>query len=142
MILVDNREQAPLRFSAAVDVEVVCLPVGDYSVRGSTEVVALERKRLGELATCCGTDRERFIEQIERMRVYPVRGLIIEADLDGVLSKAYASQINPLSVLGTLIKFSSDWQVPIWFAGDARNAAHVVERILLRVHKQTKERAA
>lgn len=142
VILVDNREQVPLRFSAAVDVEVVALPVGDYSVAGSTDTVALERKRLGELASCCGTDRERFIEQIERLRQFPVRALIIEADLDGVLSKAYRSEIHPLSVLGTLIKFSSDWQVPVWFAGDARNAAHVVERILLRVHKQTKERNA
>ncbi|HET7540686.1 MAG TPA: ERCC4 domain-containing protein [Polyangiaceae bacterium] len=142
VVLIDTREQIPLRFSAAVDVEVVTLPAGDYSVAGSTDTVALERKRLDELATCCGKDRERFLEQVERLREYPVRALIIEADLDGVLSKAYRSEIHPLSVLGTLIKFSSDWQVPVWFAGDARNAAHVVERILLRVHKQATERAA
>ena len=72
-ILVDTREQAPLRFSSAVDIEVVTLPVGDYSVRGCTEVVALERKRLGELATCCGTERARCIEQLERLRSYRVR---------------------------------------------------------------------
>lgn len=142
MILVDSREQAPLRFSAAVDVEVVTLPVGDYSIRGSTDTIAIERKRLDELATCCGADRERFIEQIERLRSYPIRALVIEADLDGLLSKSYRSEIHPLSVLGTLIKFSSDWQVPIWMCGDARNTAHVVERMLLRVAKQAKERAA
>jgi len=131
-----------LRFSPAVEVEVVTLPVGDYSIRGCTETVALERKRLGELATCCGADRERFLEQLERLRGYPVRALIIEADLDGVLTKSYRSEINPLSVLGTLIKASSDWQIPIWMCGDARNAALVVERMLLRVAKQAKERAA
>lgn len=135
-ILVDSREQAALHFSPAVDVEVCTLPAGDYSVRGATEVVALERKRLGELATCCGTDRDRFIDQIERLRAYPVRALVIEADLDGVLSHAYRSEIHPLSVLGTLIKISSDWQVPVWMCGDARNCAHVVERMLLRVWKQ------
>ena len=141
-ILVDTREQVPLRFSAAVDVEAVSLSVGDYSIRGVSDLVAIERKRLGELATCCGTDRERFIAQIERLRAYPVRALVIEADLDGVLSKAYRSEINPLSVLGTLLKFTSDWQVPVWFCGDARNTAQVVERMLLRVAKQAKETAA
>jgi len=135
-ILVDARERAALQFSDAVDTDLVMLPVGDYSLRGATETVAIERKRLGELATCCGVDRERFIEQIERLRSYPVRALVIEADLDGVLSKTYRSEIHPLSVLGTLIKFSSDWQVPVWFCGGARNTAHVVERMLLRVAKQ------
>lgn len=137
-ILVDSREQAPLRFSADVRVEVVTLPVGDYSVAGSTDTVAIERKRLGELATCCGSDRERFIEQIERLRQYAVRALVIEADLDGVLSKAYRSEIKASSVLGTLIKISNDWQVPVWMCGDARNTAHVVERMLVRVAKQNK----
>jgi len=141
-ILIDTREQLPLRFSDAADVEVCTLPVGDYSVRGATEIVAIERKRLGELAACCGVDRERFIAQIERLRAYPVRALVIECDADGILGRAYSSRINPLSILGTLIKFSSDWQVPVWLAGDARNAALIVERMLLRVWRQQREAAA
>ena len=135
-ILIDKREQSALQFSAAVSTELVTLPVGDYSLRGATDLAAIERKRLGELAQCCGKDRDRFIDQLERLRMYPVRALIIEADLDGVLSKSYRSEIHPLSVLGTLIKASSDWQIPVWMCGDARNAALVVERMLLRVHKQ------
>ena len=137
-ILVDTREQAPLRFSRAVDVEAVTLPVGDYSLRGATELVAIERKRLGELAVCCGHDRPRFIEQIERMQSYPVRALVVEGDMDAVLAGAYRSSINPLSVLGTLIKVATDYGVPVWLAGDARNAALLVERMLLRVAKQQK----
>jgi ERCC4-type nuclease len=140
-VLVDSREQQPLRFSTAVDVESVTLPVGDYSLRGSTETVAIERKRLGELATCCGTDRERFIEQIDRLRSFSVRALVVECDADGILGHAYRSEIRPLSVLGTLIKISSDWQVPVWLAGDGRNAALIVERMLFRVWKQRREAA-
>jgi ERCC4-type nuclease len=74
--------------------------------------------------------------------LYPMRALVIEGDLDRVLSKAYASEINPLSVVGTLIKSSNDWQIPVGFCGDARNTALIVERMLLRVAKQAKERAA
>ncbi len=140
VILIDQREQAPLRFSSAISTETVLLPVGDYSLRGASDIVAIERKRLGELATCCGTDRPRFIEQLERLRSFPVRGLVIEADLNGLLSGAFASRINPLSVLGTLIKAGAEWQIPIWFAGDAKNAAVLVERMMLWVGKHLDNR--
>jgi hypothetical protein len=61
--------------------------------------------------------------------------------MDGVLGHTYRSEIHPLSVLGTLIKFAADWQVPIWLAGDARNAALLVERMMLR-HARHAARAA
>jgi ERCC4-type nuclease len=141
-ILIDDREQIPLRFTPAVDVEVVRMPVADYSLRGATDIVAIERKRLDELACCCGVGRDPFYEQIERLRPFPVRALVIECDADGILGHAYRSEIHPLSVLGTLIKFSNDWSIPIWLAGDARNAALIVERMLLRVAKQIAMEAA
>lgn len=140
-ILIDQREQAPLRFSADVGTETVLLPVADYSLRGATDLVAIERKRLGELAICCGKDRARFIEQLERLRSFPVRALVIEADLDGILSGAFQSNINPLSVLGTLIKAAAEWQIPVWFAGDAKNAAVLVERTMLWVAKHLDNRS-
>lgn len=139
-ILIDQREQAALRFSANVTVETVLLPVGDYSLRGASDVVAIERKRLGELATCCGKDRPRFIEQLERLRSYPVRGLVIEGDMAGVLSGAHGSQINPLSILGTLIKAACEWGIPVWLAGDAKGAALLVERMMLWVAKHLDNR--
>jgi ERCC4-type nuclease len=137
---VDDRERIPLVFSAAVATEVVHLPVADYSLRGASDVVAIERKRLDELATCCGTEREGFIEQIERLRPFPVRALVIEADMADVVRARYESRINPLSVLGTLVKFMADWQVPVIMAGDAAGAALIVERTLIRVAKRGLER--
>jgi len=92
-ILVDDREKLPLRFSASVATEIVHLAVGDYSLRGASDVVAIERKRLDELAKCCGLERERFVEQIKRLRPYPVRALVVEADMaDVVLPLRVADQ--------------------------------------------------
>lgn len=139
-ILVDQREQAPLKFSDAVGVETVLLPVADYSLRGCSDLVAIERKRLDELAGCCSVDRPRFIEQLERLRSFPVRALVVEADLDAILSGAFRSNINPLSILGTLIKAASEWQIPVWLCGDAKNAAVVVERTMLWVTKHMADR--
>src|SRR6185503_15633628 len=70
-ILIDQREQVALCFTDSFTTERVLLPVGDYSLAGATDSVVIERKRNGELQSCCGTDRARFIEQIERMRQYP-----------------------------------------------------------------------
>ena len=138
-ILVDQREILPLCFCDAFTTERVLLPVGDYSLRGATETVAIERKRNNELQSCCGTDRARFIEQIERMRVYPVRWIVVEATFDDIALGLSRSNINPLSVLGTIVKFGSDWNIPTMFCGDARNAALFVERILMREFRRIQE---
>ena len=135
-ILIDQREQIPLRFSPAVTTESVLLPVGDYSLAGSSERVTVERKRLDELMTCCGKDRPRFIEQIERMRGYEVKHLVIETRFSNIALGITRSQLNPLSAIGTLIKFASDWGLPVWFAEDAAGAALLVERIMLREWKR------
>jgi ERCC4-type nuclease len=137
VILVDDREQLPLSFTCAT--ERVHLPVGDYSARGCTELVAIERKQLDELATCCGTDRARFIQQVERLRSFPVRGLVVEGSFGDVADGNFESAINPLSVIGTLVKIANDWRVPVWLCGSPKHAAVLVERVLLRVHKQRLE---
>jgi ERCC4-type nuclease len=114
----------------------VLLHVGDYSLRGASEQVAIERKRGGELASCCGVDRERFIAQVERLRAYPVRYLVVESTAAEMTAGIYRSNISPLSVMGTCIKIMSDWQIPVLFCGDAADTALWVERILLREAKR------
>lgn len=138
-ILVDHREQIPLSFGPDFDSEKVLLPVGDYSLAGASDRVVIERKRNSELQSCCGTDRPRFIEQIERMRAYPVRWIVIESSMDDVVLGLNRSRINPLSVLGTIIKFGSDWNIPTMFCGDARNASLFVERVLWREWRRMNE---
>lgn len=135
-ILIDKREQRPLRFEAATEETV--LPVGDYSLRGLSAEVVIERKSLPDLAMCCGADRERFIEQIERMRDYRFRALVVEARLTEVSIGAYRSRIEPRSVVGTLIKVAQDLSVPVWFAEDARGAAELVEQMLVREHRRAR----
>ncbi|MCC6668976.1 MAG: hypothetical protein IT375_34875 [Polyangiaceae bacterium] len=133
-ILIDTREQAPLQFGEAVRTERATLATGDYSAAGVTDLVALERKSLADLTTCCGRDRERFLAQIQRLRAFPVRGLVIEGDAPSIAAGAYRSQIRPASVIGTLVAICTDHAIPVWLATDAHHAAIIVERILRRVH--------
>ncbi len=137
LILIDQREQSPLKFKG--ETERVLLPCGDYSLRGLSAEVAIERKSLPDLVACCGQDRARFVEQIQRMRDFRFRALVLETTMTHISIGAYRSEINPLSVLGTLIKIAQEMAVPVWFAEDAQGAAQLVERMLVREHKKARQ---
>lgn len=133
VVLVDTREQAPLRFSDAVNVEVCALPTGDYSLRGFTEHVAIERKSKADLVACVGPERERFMEQMQRLAGYQVRALVVEASWDELTAGVYRSNTNPKSVTGTLLALVVDRGIPVLLVGSAREAGSAVERMLVRV---------
>ncbi len=133
VILRDTREQAPLQFSPEVKVEVVTLSTGDYSLAGFSDRVAIERKSLPDLVACVGPERERFLDCCRRLRDYELRAVVVEASVCDVLAHAYRSATNPQSVIGTAIAIWVDYGVPTIWAGDAKNAASIVERVLGRV---------
>ncbi len=135
-IIVDSREQAPLRFSDEVTTEVVGLQTGDYSLRGATELVAIERKALPDLAQCCGRDRERYWEQMTRLAEYRHKFLVIEGLEERIWAKAYMSEISPKAVLATLRAVQVDFGVCVIHAENARDAAARVEWILTRIAKR------
>jgi DNA excision repair protein ERCC-4 len=141
-ILIDTREQTPLRFSANVDVERVTLSTADYSLLGASDRVAIERKSLPDLVACVGPERERFLDCCRRMRDYNLRCIVVEAAVDDVLAGAYRSRTHPNSVLGTTVALFVDYNVPTIWAGDTRNAANIVERLLTRVWKKMQSEAA
>jgi ERCC4-type nuclease len=132
-ILVDTREQNPLVFTPAVDVEFVALPTGDYSLRGFTHAVAFERKSKGDLVACVGPEREHFIAQMDRLAGYAVRALVIEATWEELACGAYRSNMNPKSVTGTLLAIVVDRAIPVLLVGSAAEASQAVERMLARV---------
>jgi ERCC4-type nuclease len=138
-VIVDTREQTPWRFSSNVDVEVASLPTGDYSLAGATDRVAIERKSLPDLVACCGPERERFLDCCRRLRDYDLRAVVVEAALDDVLAHVYRSRMAPQSVVGTTIALLVDYSVPTIWAGDAKNAANLVERMLTRVWRKRME---
>ncbi|HMJ14820.1 MAG TPA: ERCC4 domain-containing protein [Polyangiaceae bacterium] len=141
-LLIDTREQTPWRFSDGVDVEVVSLETGDYSVAGATDTVAIERKSLADFVMCVGPERERFMDCCRRLRDYALRAVIIEASIEDVMAQAYRSRTRPSSVIGTSVAIHVDYGVPTLWAGDAMNAANIAERLLVRVWNKHVARAA
>jgi DNA excision repair protein ERCC-4 len=141
-VLIDQREQAPLKFSDAVTTESVLLETGDYSLAGFTAELAIERKSAADFVACCGPERERFMEQMQRLAGYQVRALVVEASWEELAAGAYRSNMNPKSVTGTLLALVVDYGVPVLLVGSAAGASGAVERMLCRVARDGVREAA
>lgn len=131
-IQIDTREQAPLPI-LRFPVERVGLPCGDYGVKGfsdwSNPRFAIERKSLDDLTGSLGKGRQRFMREIEKLRQFTFRALVIEAWLADVENHIYRSELAPASVLGTLDALEVRTGLHVFWCGDADGAARKVESL-------------
>lgn len=131
-VLVDNREKKPFDL-APLRTETASLQTGDYTVKGMESLIAIERKSLPDLVNCCGSDRERFKREIERLAAFPHRLLAVEADWETICAGGWRSNVVPDSVTGSLLKWAADGlpflclprkrlihEVKRWLVGNAR----------------------
>lgn len=137
-VLIDSREQRPLRFAPelGVDCGVASLPVGDYAVRGFTAHLTLERKSIPDLISTLSHGRERFERELDLMTQYRWRAILIEGDQCDIEGHAYRSNMLPKSVLGSLRAFYIRWQVPHFWCTDARGAAELVAWFARRLEEK------
>jgi DNA excision repair protein ERCC-4 len=130
-IVIDSREQEPLTFSNLPTVRGT-LDTGDYSIRGLEHLVAVERKSLGDLLACVGRERDRFKRELQRLRAYRFRILVIEASAENLERGDWRSQLQPSHVLGSLAAWIAQHGLPIWLAGDHEATGRFVERYLFQ----------
>lgn len=93
------------------------LKTGDYTILGMEDHISVERKSLEDFISCVGGERERFDREIERLKEFPVKAIIVEATLHDLLRGEWRSQVTINAVLGSYI----GWQchgIPIILAGD------------------------
>ena len=100
-VVIDRREKNAWRFENLPS-ESGTLATGDYSISGLTHLVAIERKSLPDLLACIGRERDRFKRELQRLRAYRFRCLVIEASYADLERGEWRSKIQPASVLGTL----------------------------------------
>lgn len=146
-ILIDSREQLPFSF-AGYDVapEVVGLPVGDYSLPGFEDRVALERKALDDLIGCLiGSNRDRFEKELYKGRHYDLFAVVVEAPLSAVSQGRYKSEMKAHSALQSIITFQVRYRVPFVWAGNRVGAEyvtfHLLAKYLYEIEKRFKQAA-
>lgn len=123
-VIIDTREQRPFVFPVGVKTARLGLTTGDYSLAGLTRTVAFERKSLDDLANCCGRDRKRMSEQVQRLLGYQVRGLILEGTRADIEAHKYRADVHPNAVLGSLLSWENEG-LPVVYATDRDDAARL-----------------
>lgn len=126
--ITDTREKLQLDLSP-LETEVKGLKVGDYSVLGMEDEIAIERKSLGDLIVCVTHERERFDRNIEKLKKYKYKAIVVEADWCAIDMKQYRSVVEPAAVYGSLMGWAL-YDISIIFAGDRIRAGKMVARLL------------
>ena len=152
-VVKDSREQDGYTFNRYTSSYNECkgmvvrkLDTGDYSIEGLEDKVCIERKgRISELAINLGKDKHRFMREIERMKEFPFKFLVLEFSLEDVMSFPEGSAIpdenwNTLKItnkymLKMLIELQKYDDIHVIFCGSKKNAKLVVSSILKRVNE-------
>ncbi len=143
-VIIDTREKTPWGFNSSQvhDVEIKKLDTGDYAIEGLEQVLCIERKKsLGEFVNNM-TD-PRFARELERMKVFPEKFLIMEFDYDDVKSFPIGSnvpqkmwsqvRIKPPFIMKYISEVQVTYGVHVILAGNTANAEHIATNIMKRV---------
>jgi len=141
-IFVDTREKLPYVFykteSCAGGISKT-LPVGDYMVEGVDDLVIERKASVSELWSNFGVDRERFFRELELLRKFKYKFLILELQYKDILNGCAYSQISPNFIISNLLKVIFEYEINVIFAGNRTCAHDITRRILLKAWKYNQE---
>lgn len=127
-LIVDSREQSPFSFKGPryedVTVEVGTLTVGDYSLAGLTDKVAVERKSLPDLVACLGRERERLERELQRGAALDAFAVVVEASWADLAGGKYRSKLQPHAACQSVLAFAGRYRLPFLFAGSRAAAEY------------------
>lgn len=136
-IIIDSREQKPLKFSLATEVKK--LDYGDYALDHSGfSNVNIERKSISDLIGTMSSGYERFQREIERAReasCYLV--ILVEEDFNSALSFNYLphvfkTKITPEFVFHNVRELCQKYKhLQFLFVAGRKEASRVVEKIFM-----------
>lgn len=130
-LVVDSREQAPFAFTGfPVEVSVVALEAGDYSVAGFTRRIAVERKELQDLVGCLSGDRDRFERELARLRGYDAAAVVVEAPALALRTGRYLGRLDAGAAWQSVLAFSMRYRMPFIFCADRADAEAVTFDLL------------
>ena len=152
-VIKDTREQDGYtfesftgRYTSCAGMVVQKLDTGDYSLEGLEDKLCIERKgRISELAINLGKDKARFMREIERMKEFPFKFLILEFSLDDVIkfpegadipqSNMSKVKITGKYLLKMLVELQMNHGIPILFCDNKRNAKTMINSIFKRINE-------
>jgi DNA excision repair protein ERCC-4 len=138
LAIIDTREQLPLALPLRSITDT--LPTGDYSVSGFEDLICVERKSLPDLIGCMTSGRSRFERELQRMKAYEARCVVVEASWRQLRDGDYRSRITPEAATHSVVSWLSRFAVPFLFVDDRASAADAVAYFLYTSTKKYYER--
>ncbi len=126
----DTREQVVARIPLEVPIVVAALPMGDLSVPGFEQRIAIDRKQLGDFIGCITHDKERFARLLTKMAGLEFAAVVVEATLADVRARKYRSQVAPAFVVGAAARITTKYGVPVFFCGSGDSTMDFAIRLL------------
>lgn len=143
-ILIDTREQKPFAFMDPIYQPITTssqgLQIGDYSLAGLQDKIAIERKSLDDLVQCLCRERERFERELVRGAGLDVFAVVVEADWQALAKGQYRSRMNPHAACQSVAAFTARYRLPFIFAGSRKGAEYVVWSILRQYLESARKR--
>jgi DNA excision repair protein ERCC-4 len=105
ILIEDTREQNGYSSMFSHQCVREALPVGDYSICGLQDRIALERKSLPDLVSSLTHGRTRFEKEFQKARSLEYFGVIVEARLSDILDGRFQdrSQATPQAIFESVM---------------------------------------
>jgi DNA excision repair protein ERCC-4 len=137
-IIIDTREQTPWTFEGehGITTSRAKLDAGDYSVAGLERRASIERKSVEDWTKTVLHDRARFYRELELLRAYDFRCVIVETGVREIMAGLYKSEARPSSVMGFVAEVTVAQSVPVYLAGSRAEAQALAASFLRMVEKK------
>ena len=140
-LIVDSMEQKAYTFKPFrkwfAEIERRKLPIGDYSIAGLEDRIAVERKSLQDLFNCCSPcgSRDAFVRACERLSQLDFAALVIEGSMTKILRSNEFSGMHPNAVFGTVQALAVRWGIQPWFAPSRALAEEITACLLHKAYQ-------
>ena len=138
VLVIDTREQQPLFNPPPVGLvlQKKALKHGDYSIYGFEDKVTIERKKMSDLMSYIGAERERTVVKLNAMADLDFKALVVEESWDDLFLPKRYSQLSASTIRQALVSFQLRFGLHI-FVHPYRDVCErwILDR-LLYFHKQ------
>lgn len=130
VITTDTREQLFLDFTKFRGVSSVrgTLKTGDYSIQGYEDTICFERKSVQDLVGTLIGGHERFLREMERMRSFKAKYILIEHTPDILYNYCakHGWQRKFNTIIQSLLAYACHYQVRVRFCKDREDMAEYI----------------
>lgn len=122
-ILTDTREQNGYKYP---NTRIQMLKSGDYSIeydgKSYENQIVIERKgSVSEIYDATGAGRERWENELERLKLIPIKFVLCEFDYLSLVNEAPPGRLEPQCVYGSIFKWHATFNIPFIFVKNHKN---------------------